>query len=69
MLAADHLDCTPQIRVGHRRVRHPARPPAQVTVQVTCHVRLSGLTVIPGIPGSQALTASFTSPLDMYRAR
>jgi hypothetical protein len=47
----------------------PPGQPAQVSVQVSCDVRLSGLTVIPGIPGSRALTASASSPLDLYRAR
>jgi hypothetical protein len=42
---------------------------APVAVQVTCIVRLSGLTLIPGVPGSRPLTAAFTSPLDLYRAR
>ena len=69
VLAADHLDCTPQVRVGTAGFAVPPGAPAQVTVQVTCDVRLSGLTLIPGIPGSRQLSATFTSPLDIYRAR
>ncbi len=69
VLAADHLDCTPQVTVDTAGFAIPPGEPAQVTVQVTCDVRLSGLTLIPGIPGSRPLTATFTSPLDIYRAR
>lgn len=69
VLAADHLDCTPQVRVGTAGFAVPPGAPAQVTVQVTCDVRLSGLTLIPGIPGSRQLSTTFTSPLDIYRAR
>jgi Flp pilus assembly protein TadG len=67
VLAADHLDCTPQIRVDTAGFAIPPGQPAQVTVRVTCQVRLPAL--IPGLPASRALTASFTSPLDLYRAR
>jgi hypothetical protein len=47
----------------------PVGEPAQVSATVTCAVRLSDLTAVPGMPGSRALTATFTSPLDPYRAR
>src|SRR5581483_2377734 len=67
VLAADHLDCVPRVRVDTAGFAIPPGQPAQVTVQVTCQVRLPAL--IPGIPASRALTASFTSPLDLYRAR
>lgn len=69
VLAADHLDCAPAVTVDVAGFAVPAGEPAQVSVQVTCDVRLSGLTVIPGIPGSRALTASASSPLDVFRAR
>ena len=69
VLASDHLDCSPQVTVNTAGFTIPPGTPAQVTVQVTCDVRLSGLTLIPGIPGSRPLTAAFTSPLDLYRAR
>ena len=69
MLAADHLDCTPAVTVDTAGFAVPPGQPAQVTVQVTCDVRLPGLTVIPGIPGSRTLTATASSPLDIYRAR
>jgi Flp pilus assembly protein TadG len=69
VLTADHLDCTPAVSVNTAGFSVPVGEPAQVSVQVTCDVRLSGLTVIPGIPGSRALTATSSSPLDIYRAR
>jgi Flp pilus assembly protein TadG len=69
VLAADHLDCTPAVTVDTAGFAIPPGIPAQVTVQVTCDVRLSGLTLIPGITGGKALTAAFTSPLDLFRAR
>jgi hypothetical protein len=43
--------------------------PGQVTATVTCTVRLSDLTAVPGMPGSRTLTATFVSALDPYRAR
>jgi Flp pilus assembly protein TadG len=69
VLASDHLDCTPAVTVDTAGFAVPPGQPAQVTVQVTCDVQLSGLTVIPGIPGSRTLTATASSPLDIYRAR
>lgn len=42
--------------------------PAQVTVQVSCTVSLSGLGV-PGLPGQRTLSASSVSVLDTYRSR
>jgi Flp pilus assembly protein TadG len=69
VLAADHLDCAPAVTVDTAGFADPAGQPAQVSVQVTCDVQLSGLAVIPGIPGSRTLTATASSPLDVYRAR
>jgi len=43
-------------------------PLAHVSASVTCVVRLSDL-LVPGLPGSKTLRASFTSPLDPYRSR
>ncbi|MER5352602.1 TadE/TadG family type IV pilus assembly protein [Kitasatospora sp. NPDC002551] len=42
--------------------------PASVTVTVSCTVPLSDL-VLPGLPGSRTVKASFTSPIDPYRGR
>jgi Flp pilus assembly protein TadG len=68
-LSADGLDCAPVVSVDTSGFSVPVGDPAQVSVQVTCNVRLSGLTAVPGMPGSRTLTASFVSPLDPYRAR
>jgi Flp pilus assembly protein TadG len=42
-------------------------PGGYVTVTVTCHVELSDVAV-PGMPGSTAVQASATAPIDPYRA-
>ena len=41
-------------------------PGGEVTVQVTCTVRLSDLSLLH-IPGSETITATFTAPIDTYR--
>jgi Flp pilus assembly protein TadG len=41
-------------------------PGGEVTVQVSCTVQLSGLGLL-GIPGSETITASASSPIDVYR--
>ncbi len=68
-LARDRLDCTPAITVDTSGFQVPVGEPAQVSVTVSCDVRLADLAVIPGIPGVKPLTATFTSPLDTFRGR
>jgi Flp pilus assembly protein TadG len=41
-------------------------PGGEVTVTVTCTVRLSDLSLLH-VPGSETITATFTSPVDTYR--
>ena len=41
-------------------------PGGEVTVQVTCTVHLSDLSLLH-IPGTETITAVFTSPIDAYR--
>jgi Flp pilus assembly protein TadG len=41
---------------------------ATVTATVSCTADLADIA-LPGLPGSKTLTASWTSPLDSYRAR
>jgi Flp pilus assembly protein TadG len=48
--------------------RSLAGTPATITAEVTCVVNLSDLAV-PGVPGSQTVTATADSPLDTYRER
>jgi Flp pilus assembly protein TadG len=68
-LRADGLDCTPAVAVNTAGFAVPVGQPGQVTATVTCAVRLSDLTAVPGMPGSRTLTATFVSALDPYRAR
>jgi TadE-like protein len=46
----------------------PAGTPATVSATVGCEVPLSDLS-LPGVPGSHWLWSTFSSPLDIYRAR
>jgi Flp pilus assembly protein TadG len=41
-------------------------PGGEVTVQVTCTVRLSDLSLLH-VPGSETITSTFTAPVDTYR--
>ncbi len=73
-LSQDSLDCTPVVKVDtgspgtQLGFQAPVGLPAQVTARVSCRVSLSDL-LVPGMPGSKTLTATFTSPLDPFRAR
>ncbi|MGC4894515.1 TadE/TadG family type IV pilus assembly protein [Micromonospora sp. DT31] len=51
--------------------RSPAGVPATVTVTVSCTVSFDDLLApgLPGVLGGKTVTASFTSPLDIYRSR
>ena len=62
-LASEHITCDP-LTVSPDTAAF--RPGGQVTVQVTCTVSLAGLALLH-VPGSQTLTAQFTSPIDVYR--
>jgi Flp pilus assembly protein TadG len=62
-LASEHITCDP-LAVSPDTAAF--RPGGQVTVQVTCTVSLAGLALLH-VPGSQTLTARFTSPIDVYR--
>jgi len=46
----------------------PPGTPATITATITCVVDTADLSA-PGIPGSRAVTAHATSPLDTYRSR
>ena len=67
-LRQDSLDCRPAVTVNTAGFGVPVGQPAHVSASVTCVVRLSDL-LVPGLPGSKTLRASFTSPLDPYRSR
>jgi Flp pilus assembly protein TadG len=68
-LAQRGLQCAPAlVRPQLAGFGAPLGVPAQVTVTVTCQVRLSDL-LLPGVPGSKTLTSTFSSPIDPYRGR
>ena len=67
-LSQDGLNCAPVVNVDTSGFAAPLGQPADVTATVSCTVPLSDL-VVPGLPGSQTLTYSFTSPLDPFRGR
>jgi Flp pilus assembly protein TadG len=73
-LAKDGLHCNPQVTVDtngsnslpgfQARVGHAAA----VSATVRCVVSLAQITV-PGLPGSDTISETFTSPLDSYREK
>jgi Flp pilus assembly protein TadG len=67
-LGQDGLDCRPVVTVDTAGFGIPVGQPATVSATVTCTVSLSDL-LVPGLPGSRTLTATFTSPLDPFRER
>ncbi len=67
-LSQDSIDCTPVVTVDTGGFAVAVGRPARVTARVTCQVPLADL-LVPGMPGSRTLRASFTSPLDPFRAR
>jgi hypothetical protein len=69
-LSADGLDCQPVVTLPGiaGAFNTPVGQPAQVEARVVCVVRLSDL-LVPGLPGSLRLSATFWSPLDPYRSR
>lgn len=68
-LAEQGLDCvSSSVSVDTSGFASPAGTPATITAEVTCVVHLSDLAV-PGLPGSQTVTATANSPLDTYRER
>lgn len=67
-LRQDGLGCDPIVRIDTIGFATPPGQPASVSATVSCTVPLASLA-LPGLPGSRTLTATFTSPLDIYRAR
>jgi Flp pilus assembly protein TadG len=67
-LGQDGLNCDPVVTVNVSGFGVPVGEPANVQATVTCRVSLSSL-VVPGMPGSKTLRATFSSPLDPYRGR
>lgn len=70
-LRADGIDCRPTVSLPGLSQAFLSQPgqQAEVHARVACAVRLSDLTLVPGLPGSAGLKATFTSPLDPFRSR
>lgn len=69
VVAEQHLHCQQTtVTVNTAGFTVPVGQPATVTVTVSCVVTLADLA-LPGLPGSKALTSSFSSPLDPFRGR
>jgi hypothetical protein len=63
-LAGQSLTCNPAVitpDIGD------FTPGGEVTVTVSCTVRLSGLGLLD-LPGAETITSTFTSPVDVYRS-
>jgi Flp pilus assembly protein TadG len=68
-LRDDGLDCDPVVTIDTAGfATRPGQPAPPVTATVTCVVPLADL-YLPGLPGVRTLTATFSSPLDLYRSR
>jgi Flp pilus assembly protein TadG len=68
-LANQQVSCvTTQVNVDTSGFASPVGTPAKITATVTCHVNLSDVS-LPGVPGSKAITATMSSPIDTYRER
>ena len=67
-LANQHVNCTATtVSVDTTGFASPVGTPAKISASVTCYVNLSDL--LPGVPGTKAITATMSSPLDTYRER
>lgn len=67
-LEAAGYPCTPTVTLDASGFAAAVGAPAQVSVQVSCTVAYSDLS-IPGAPGSRTMTASAVSALDTFRER
>lgn len=67
-LTQDGLRCAPTVTVDASGFQVPVGQPAVVIATITCDVSLASITV-PGLPGSDTLSATVTSPLDPFRER
>jgi Flp pilus assembly protein TadG len=68
-LAAQSIICLNlNVDVNTHEFAKPVGEPANVVVTIECDVRFSDV-VLPGMPGTSHVKATFTSPLDQYRSR
>lgn len=69
VLSTQGLHCDPAVvTVDTGQFARPVGQAAAVTATVSCSVSFSDIA-IPGMPGNRTLSATFTSPLDVYRSR
>ncbi|QAY71630.1 TadE family protein [Xylanimonas protaetiae] len=69
-LTGQGLDCaSTTVDVVSTGLGGPVGDDSTVTVTVTCQVSLTDLTFIPGLPGTRAVTATVTSPVDRWTQR
>jgi Flp pilus assembly protein TadG len=62
-LAGQSVTCSPAVITPDTT---DFTPGGEVTVQVSCTVHLSDLSLLH-VPGTETITATFTSPIDTYR--
>ncbi|WP_407343400.1 TadE/TadG family type IV pilus assembly protein [Pengzhenrongella phosphoraccumulans] len=68
-LANNNLRCaSSSLELDVSGLSAPIGTPAMVTATVTCTLNLADLSV-PGVPGSQTITATMVSPADAWRSR
>ncbi|WP_327586972.1 pilus assembly protein [Nonomuraea sp. NBC_00507] len=65
-LVQQGLDCSPTVQVDASGLSRAIGTNATVNADVTCDVALSGL-LLPGMPGTVTVTATFASPVDPFR--
>lgn len=69
VLTDQGLHCDPvTVTIDTSQFGRALGQPAAVTATVSCSVSFSDIAV-PGLPGNRTLSATFTSPLDIYRSR
>jgi Flp pilus assembly protein TadG len=69
VLTDQGLHCDPvTVTIDTSQFARALGQPAAVTATVSCSVAFSDIAV-PGLPGNRTLSATFTSPLDIYRSR
>lgn len=68
-LANQDVSCVQiTVAVGTSDFARPVGQPSEVDVTVTCRLDLSDLSV-PGVPGTKAIRARISSPLDAWTER
>ncbi|GIF74192.1 MULTISPECIES: hypothetical protein [Asanoa] len=67
-LSNQGLSCDPVVVVNTAQFARQVGTPAAVSVDITCRVSFADIAA-PGMPGARTVEASFTSPIDWYRAR